>query len=63
MMDVKKLKKYMTDDEMVKFLIIYNKVLRRKKNLVTEEEFNLLKSFMSRFNVTEWKRFKRAVSS
>ena len=60
MLDVQKFKKYMTDDEFISFLIIYNKVAR-KQNLVTEQEFQLLKNFMNRFNVTEWKRFKKAV--
>ena len=63
MLDVQKFKKYMTDDEFISFLIIYNKVLRRQKNLITEEEFNILKGFLNRFNVTEWKRFKKVVSS
>ena len=63
MLDCQKLNKFMTDDEMVRFLIIYNKVIARKQNLITEKEFNLLKNFMNRFNSQEWKRFKRAVSS
>ena len=62
-MDVQKFKKYMTDDEFISFLIIYNKVLRRQKNLITEQEFNLLKGFLNRFNSQEWKKFKKAVSS
>ena len=61
MMDVKKLEKYMTDDEFISFLIIYNKAISRKQNLISEQEFQLLKNFMLRFNSQEWKRFKRAV--
>ena len=63
MIDVKKLNKFMSDDEMIQFLIIYNKVIARKQNLITEQEFNLLKNFLSRFSLQEWKNFKKAVSN
>ena len=63
MIDCQKLEKYMSDDEMIKFIIIYNKVIARKQNLITEQEFNILKGFMNRFNATQWEKFKKVVSS